>query len=440
MEQPGERCSTRAIGGTSISRLRYKDTVLHQMRLTFAAHHRAVCSHVLDVNGATSFMGLTESDLHMEDQRAVHRMSHPHGSLQQLFTNQHTSFESCSSHLPARVKEALMRTMTNVPSDMSLSDETKRAIALDICKTYFGVAFSVSQAVCEEESYGNSGETAPLQLLAAAATARVAGSAGRVTQNVFTSGPSTRGVPCESQRWVYPTQRVGTMEAGRVAMTDGSVVSALGHRDMHLATDVPATRPAYAGEGETSISTGHSLHANREHTIGSQFGTVHNTALIPGRRHAAEYSAAPALCLQPFGSDHSQASVLMMKNFDFLGEHRQAHHCGCDHVSMRTAACTVCRKENAKLANDPLQPVERCSSRCLATFDAMKHMGDQRHPSVSHYARALDVFNILRWRRQVLYGTNMHIPFVLCILYWTDCGALEASGHIEAAFQEKAIV
>eukprot|EP00041_Stephanoeca_diplocostata_P021535 m.502829 g.502829 ORF g.502829 m.502829 type:complete len:331 (-) comp21844_c1_seq4:2764-3756(-) len=140
------------------------------------------------------------------------------------------------------------------------------------------------------------------------------------------------------------------------------------------------------------------------------------------------------------GSDHSQASVLMMKNFDFLGEHRQAHHCGCDHVSMRTAACTVCRKENAKLANDPLQPVERCSSRCLATFDAMKHMGDQRHPSVSHYARALDVFNILRWRRQVLYGTNMHIPFVLCILYWTDCGALEASGHIEAAFQEKAIV
>ena len=72
-----------------------------------------------------------------------------------------------------------------------------------------------------------------------------------------------------------------------------------------------------------------------------------------------------------------------MKNFDLQGEYCQMHDCGTDHATMKTESCAVCRKENAKLANYPLQPIERCSASCLSAFDVIRRDGDKRPPGVS---------------------------------------------------------
>eukprot|EP00041_Stephanoeca_diplocostata_P003496 m.35056 g.35056 ORF g.35056 m.35056 type:complete len:710 (+) comp14373_c0_seq1:745-2874(+) len=72
--------------------------------------------------------------------------------------------------------------------------------------------------------------------------------------------------------------------------------------------------------------------------------------------------------------------VPSLKNFEFQGKWVQYHNCG-SHGNNGDHNCMVCRKENAKLANSPLQPMDHCSPNCAKAFDTMRR-NDARPPEV----------------------------------------------------------
>lgn len=91
-------------------------------------------------------------------------------------------------------------------------------------------------------------------------------------------------------------------------------------------------------------------------------------------------------------ADNSKSSYTL-KNFVWQGAWKQRHDCGGDHSVGEPGSCTVCRKENAKLANYPLQPIERCSHNCVATFRILDR-GDDHRPSQVCAEQWLTVFTV----------------------------------------------
>lgn len=146
--------------------------------------------------------------------------------------------------------------------------------------------------------------------------------------------------------------------------------------------------------------------------------------------------------------------VPSLKNFEFQGEWIQYHNCG-SHDSSADHTCMVCRKENAKLANFPLQPMDHCSPNCAVAFDALRQR-DRRPPQVicttylcvCYRIECRDItgvslqqcarFSIQRIRRSALFICNYHALLIVNV----DAGGSTAASHESKTVrvQEKTIV